>query len=69
MLGKPIIGKFTAYKSGHELNNRLLLQLVEEKNKWEMKTLDTNDVATANLAEEYSKMNTELHETAEILEE
>ena len=69
MLGKPIIGKFTAYKSGHELNNRLLRQLVEEKNKWEIKTLDTNDVATANLAEEYSKMNTELNETAEILEE
>jgi hypothetical protein len=42
---------------------------VEEKNKWEIKTLDTNDVATANLAEEYSKMNTELNETAEILEE
>ena len=42
---------------------------MEEKNKWEIKTLDTNDVATANLAEEYSKMNTELHETAEILEE
>ena len=69
LLGKPIIGKFTAYKSGHELNNRLLRQIVEEKNKWEIKTLDTNDVATANLAEEYSKMNTELNETAEILEE
>jgi UDP-3-O-[3-hydroxymyristoyl] N-acetylglucosamine deacetylase len=69
LLGKPIIGKFTAYKSGHELNNHLLRQLVEEKNKWEIKTLDTNDVATANLAEEYSKMNTELNETAEILEE
>jgi len=69
LLGKPIIGKFTAYKSGHELNNRLLRQLVEEKNKWEIKTLDTNDVATAILAEEYSKMNTELNETAEILEE
>jgi len=35
LLGRPLIGAFSAYKSGHELNNLLLRKLVETKSAWE----------------------------------
>ena len=57
LLGKPIIGKFTAYKSGHELNNRLLRKLAEETDKWEMNPMDVNDPITSDLAQSYLKMS------------
>jgi len=69
LLGKPIIGKFTAYKSGHELNNRLLRQLAAEQDKWKIGNLDLNDPETANLAQEYLKMSEQLNERAELVEE
>ena len=69
LLGKPIIGKFTAYKSGHELNNRLLRELAKEKNKWEIKSLDLDDLATADLANDYKKMTEKLNEFADVFED
>ena len=53
MLGSPIIGKFTAYKSGHELNNKLLRALVENPQSWSLENLDDNDVEMAELAKNY----------------
>ena len=38
LLGHPLIGAFSGYKSGHELNNRLLLELLERKDCWEAVT-------------------------------
>jgi UDP-3-O-[3-hydroxymyristoyl] N-acetylglucosamine deacetylase len=35
LLGHPLIGAYTAYKSGHALNNRLLRQLLEDAAAWE----------------------------------
>ncbi|MGQ9685025.1 MAG: UDP-3-O-acyl-N-acetylglucosamine deacetylase [Thiobacillaceae bacterium] len=35
MTGHPIIGAFTAYKSGHGLNNRLLRALLADATAWE----------------------------------
>jgi len=35
LLGHPLIGAFCAYKSGHELNNRLVRTLLAQKEKWE----------------------------------
>ncbi len=35
MAGHPIIGAFTAYKSGHGLNNRLLRALLADVTAWE----------------------------------
>jgi len=55
MIGMPIIGKFTAYKSGHELNNKLLRLMLEEKSKWAIEHLDTEDKQTASLAINYIK--------------
>lgn len=36
MLGHPIIGEFTAHKSGHALNNQLLRALLEQKDAYEI---------------------------------
>ena len=55
MIGMPIIGKFTAYKSGHELNNKLLRLMLEEKSKWAIEHLDLENEETASLATDYIK--------------
>ena len=40
LLGHPLIGAFSAYKSGHALNNKLLCALVEQADAWELVTFD-----------------------------
>ena len=55
MLGYSIIGNFKAYKSGHELNNKLLLALLANKKCWRLTTLDIQDPKTSNLATRYTK--------------
>jgi UDP-3-O-[3-hydroxymyristoyl] N-acetylglucosamine deacetylase len=35
LLGHPLIGAFSGYKSGHALNNMLLRRLLEERQAWE----------------------------------
>ena len=54
MLGYSIIGNFKAYKSGHELNNKLLLALLANKKCWRLTTLDSQDPKTSNLARRYT---------------
>lgn len=54
MLGYSIIGNFKAYKSGHELNNKLLLALLANKKCWRLTTLDSQDPRTSNLAKRYT---------------
>jgi len=36
LLGHPLIGEFSAHKSGHALNNRLLRQLMADQSAWEL---------------------------------
>ena len=36
LLGNSLIGSFTGYKSGHELNNRLLRELLALEDAWEL---------------------------------
>lgn len=43
LLGCGLIGRFESYKSGHELNNKLLKNLFKEKDSWEMVTFDRNE--------------------------
>ncbi len=38
LLGNSLIGAFSGYKSGHELNNRLLRQLLADESAWEVAT-------------------------------
>jgi UDP-3-O-[3-hydroxymyristoyl] N-acetylglucosamine deacetylase len=40
LLGHGLIGAFSGYKSGHELNNRLLRKLLMKKSAWEEITFD-----------------------------
>lgn len=40
LLGHPLIGAFSGYKSGHALNNRLLRSMLEDQDAWEYVTFD-----------------------------
>ncbi len=60
MLGYSIIGIFKAYKSGHELNNKLLLALLSNKKSWSLTTLDSKDPKTSNLASRYINSKSEI---------
>lgn len=40
MLGHPLLGSFVAFKSGHGLNNQLLLALLADASAWEYVTFD-----------------------------
>ena len=40
LLGHSLIGAFIGFKSGHELNNRLLSTLAEDESAWELVTFD-----------------------------
>lgn len=40
MLGAPLIGWYQGYKSGHDLNNKLCLAVLEAQNQWSWHTLD-----------------------------
>ncbi len=48
LLGHSLIGAFSAYKSGHALNNKLLLKLLEDKDAWE--EIIFEDAATAPIS-------------------
>lgn len=39
LLGHPLIGAFSAHKSGHALNNQILRKLMEQQDAWELTTL------------------------------
>ncbi len=45
ILGYPIIGKFSAFKSGHALNNQLLRALLADPTAWEFSTFDDDSLA------------------------
>jgi UDP-3-O-[3-hydroxymyristoyl] N-acetylglucosamine deacetylase len=44
LLGSPLIGAYTAYKSGHALNNRLLRDTLEKKDAWEYVTFEEDSL-------------------------
>jgi UDP-3-O-[3-hydroxymyristoyl] N-acetylglucosamine deacetylase len=48
LLGHSLIGAFSGYKSGHALNNKLLLALLKDKEAWEDVTFD--DASTAPIS-------------------
>lgn len=45
LLGHSLIGAFHGYKSGHELNNRLLRKLLATTDAWELVSYDSEDLA------------------------
>lgn len=52
MLGHPLLGAFTAYKSGHALNNALLISLLADVDAWEFATFDNIEEAPKVLQEQ-----------------
>jgi UDP-3-O-[3-hydroxymyristoyl] N-acetylglucosamine deacetylase len=51
LLGHSLIGAFSGYKSGHELNNRLLLALLEDQDAWEEVTFEDDSKAPISYAQ------------------
>ena len=49
LLGHPLIGAFSGYKSGHALNNALLRALLEEQGAWEFVKFERPEDAPAFL--------------------
>jgi UDP-3-O-[3-hydroxymyristoyl] N-acetylglucosamine deacetylase len=45
LLGHPLIGSFSAHKSGHALNNRLLRTMVSAPDAWEIVSFDEAEKA------------------------
>ena len=50
LLGHPLIGAFSGYKSGHALNNQLLRRLVEQEHAWSYASFERIEDAPAFLA-------------------
>jgi len=46
LLGHPLIGAYSAHKSGHALNNRILRALVDNTDAWELVSFDGSDPAS-----------------------
>lgn len=50
LVGHPLIGAFSAHKSGHALNNQLLRATLAERDAWELVTFSRAEDAPASLA-------------------
>jgi UDP-3-O-[3-hydroxymyristoyl] N-acetylglucosamine deacetylase len=50
LIGHPLIGFFSAHKSGHALNNRLARAALSAKDSWEWVTFDREEDAPAALS-------------------
>ena len=50
LLGHSVIGEFRAYKSGHDLNNKLLRALLQESSAWEEVTFEDSRKAPISYA-------------------
>jgi UDP-3-O-[3-hydroxymyristoyl] N-acetylglucosamine deacetylase len=56
LLGHPVIGAFSAHKSGHALNNKLARALLAQASAWELVTFERQEEAPAfvNLQAQYN---------------
>ena len=50
LLGHTLIGEFSAHKSGHDLNNKLLLAMLEDETAWEEVTFEDQAKAPISYA-------------------
>jgi uncharacterized FAD-dependent dehydrogenase len=51
--GHPLLGAFSAYKSGHALNNQLLRALLGDASAWEWATFERPELAPARILNLY----------------
>ncbi len=50
MLGKPLLAAYSAFRSGHELNNRLARALLDRPQSWEIASFDDEKTAPAGFS-------------------
>jgi UDP-3-O-[3-hydroxymyristoyl] N-acetylglucosamine deacetylase len=54
LVGHPVVGAFSAHKSGHALNNQLLRATLDQADAWELASFDRVDEAPAGLARAFA---------------
>jgi UDP-3-O-[3-hydroxymyristoyl] N-acetylglucosamine deacetylase len=52
MLGHPLLGAYTAFKSGHGLNNQLIRALMADDDAWEYVTFEDLSKAPTGFKEQ-----------------
>src|SRR5579859_388741 len=57
LLGRPLLGAFSAHKSGHALNNRLLRELLSHADALETVSYERADLAPAGVARLAAQLN------------
>ena len=55
LLGHPLIAAFTAHKSGHALNNKLLRALLADQETWEFVTFQRGENAPEGISRQYAQ--------------
>jgi UDP-3-O-[3-hydroxymyristoyl] N-acetylglucosamine deacetylase len=51
ILGKPLLAGYSAFRSGHALNNKLLRELLQRTDAWETVTFDNEKLAPKGFAQ------------------
>jgi UDP-3-O-[3-hydroxymyristoyl] N-acetylglucosamine deacetylase len=51
MLGKPLLAAYSAFRSGHELNNKLLRELLSRTDAWEVATFEDEKLAPSGFGQ------------------
>ena len=51
VIGKPLLAAFSAFRSGHALNNKLLRELLSQQDAWEVVTFEDERHAPAGFAQ------------------
>jgi len=51
LIGKPLLAEYTAFRSGHAMNNRLLRELLAHPECWDMVTFEDERQAPAGFAQ------------------
>jgi UDP-3-O-[3-hydroxymyristoyl] N-acetylglucosamine deacetylase len=56
LLGRPLLAAFSAHKSGHALNNRLLRALLADETAWQTVTFPGVDPVPPRVAQLYESL-------------
>jgi len=51
LLGKPMLAAYTAFRSGHAMNNKLLRALLAQRDAWEVATFEDERQAPAGFGQ------------------
>ncbi|KAB2901906.1 MAG: UDP-3-O-acyl-N-acetylglucosamine deacetylase [Burkholderiaceae bacterium] len=51
LIGKPLLAAYSAFRSGHAMNNQLLRALLEQKDAWEIATFENERQAPAGFTQ------------------